>query len=200
MFVRKNNPANIRLDEDVLKTSWRRLQNVFIKTNIFALLILLQKTCSRRFLDILIKTTIFVLVIRVQAFFKTSWSRPTYSSWSYVFKTSSRRFQGVFKTSCQDFFETSSRRLVKTSTRYPQDVFKKFSRRLQDVLQKCLQDVFKTFWRRLQDVLEVCFQDVFKTYHQVKLFLLTRFQDVFETYTKRFWDALQRRLSIEGFA
>ena len=127
----------------------RRLQNVFIKANIFALLILLQKTSLRRFLDVLIKTNISVLVIRVQAFFKTSWSRPTYSSWSYVFKTSSRRFQGVFKTSCQDFFETSSRRLVKTSTRYPQDVFKKFSRRLQDVLQKCLQDVFKTFWRRL---------------------------------------------------
>ena len=49
---------------------------------------------------------------------KTSWSRPIYSSWSYVFKTSSRRFQHVFKT--------SSRRLAKTSSRH-----------LEDVLQRC---------------------------------------------------------------
>ena len=45
-------PANIRLDEDVLKTSLvfvfrRRLQDVLIKTNIFALLIRFQKTSSR---------------------------------------------------------------------------------------------------------------------------------------------------------
>ena len=54
--------------------------------------------------------------------------------------------------------------------------------------------------KRLQDVLQKCLQDVFKTYHQVKLFLITRFQDVFEIYSKRFSDVLQRRLSIEGFA
>ena len=57
--------ANIRLDEDVLKTSFvfvfrGRLQDVLIKTNIFALALHLQKT---------------------------SWSRPIYSSWPYVFKT-----------------------------------------------------------------------------------------------------------------
>ena len=78
--------------------------------------------------------------------FKTSGSRPIYSSWSYAFKTSLRRFQDVFKTSCLDPFKTPSRRL-------------------QDVLQKCLQDmfgrlqtsrknVFKTSSRRLQDVLK----------------------------------------------
>ena len=54
--------------------------------------------------------------------------------------------------------------------------------------------------RHLQDVLQRYLQDVFKTYHQVKLFLLTRFQDVFQKYSKSFWDALQRWLSIEGFA
>ena len=59
-----------------------------------------------------------------------------------------------------------------------QDVFKTFSRRLQDV--------FKTSSRRLQDVLQRSLQDVFKTYHQVKLFLLTRFQNDFEMYSKRF--------------
>ena len=68
--------------------------------------------------------------------FKTSWSRPIYSSCPYVFKASSRRFQDVFKMSCYN-------------------VFKTFSRRLQDVLQKRLQDVFK--------MSSTCFQDVFKT-------------------------------------
>ena len=65
--------------------------------------------------------------------FKTSWSRPVYSSWPYVFKTSSRRFA-----------KTSSRRLAKRSSRHLQDVFKTFSRRPQNV--------FKTSSRRLQDV------------------------------------------------
>ena len=133
-------PANIRLDEDVLKTSFvlvlrRRLQDVSIKTNIFTLLIRLQKT---------------------------SWSRPIYLSWSYVFKTSSRRLQ--------DIFNTSSRRF--------QDVLKTFSKRLQDIFKTSsghLQDVFKTFWRPLQDV--------FKTYHQVKLFLLTRFEVIKNVYS-----------------
>ena len=60
----RSNPANIRLDEDVLKKSWRRLsssysEGVLIKTNIFALIICLQKI---------------------------SWSRSVYLSWSYVFK------------------------------------------------------------------------------------------------------------------
>ena len=48
--------------------------------------------------------------------FKTSWSRPIYSSWSYVFKTSLRR-------------------LAKTSSRHLEDVFKTFSRRLQDIFK-----------------------------------------------------------------
>ena len=87
--------ANIRLDEDVLKTSFvfvfrRRLQDVFIKTNIFALIIRLQKT---------------------------SWSRPIYSSWQYVFKTSSRRFEDAFKASYKKVFQTSSRRLAKKPSR-----------------------------------------------------------------------------------
>ena len=116
-----------------------RLQDVFTKTNILALLIPLQKT---------------------------SWSRPIYSSWSYVFKTYSRRIPDVLPRRLENIFKASSRRLAKTS-----------SGRLQDVLL-----------RR------------FKTYHQVKLFLLTRFQDAFETYSKRVWDVLQRWLFIEGFA
>ena len=66
----------------------------------------------RRLQDVLIKTNMFALALRLQ---KTSWSRPIYSSWLYVFKTSSRR-------------------LAKTSSRH-----------LQDVLQGCLQDVLKTY-------------------------------------------------------
>ena len=91
------------------KTSWRRLQDVLIKTNMFALDLPLQKTFSRRLQDVLVKTNIFVLAIRLQD----------------VFKTFSRRLQDVFKT---------------------------FSRRLQDVLQKRLQDIFKTSSRRFEDV------------------------------------------------
>ena len=79
--------------------------------------------------------------------FKTSWSRPKYLSWLYVFKTSSRHFQDffyVFKTSYKSVFKTSSKRLIfKTSC---QDVFKTASKGFQDVLQKRLQE------RRFEDV------------------------------------------------
>ena len=111
-------PANIRLDEDVLKTSRRRLSSssseYFFKTSSRRLdqdeYVRLSLTSSE---DVLVKTNIFVLVICLQD----------------VLKTSSRRLQNVFKT--------SSRRL--------QDVFKMSSRHLQDVLQRYLQDVFKAY-------------------------------------------------------
>ena len=66
-------PVNIRLDEDVLKTSFvfvfrRRLdQDEYVR---------LSRTSSK---DV----------------FKTSWSRPIYLSCPYAFKTSSRRLQDV---------------------------------------------------------------------------------------------------------
>ena len=88
---------------------------------------------------------------------KTSWSRPIYSSWSYVFKTSSRRFQDVLQKRLQDVFKTSSRRLAKTSSRHLQDVF---LRRFQDVVQKRLPDIFKTSSRRLAKMSSRPFQDV----------------------------------------
>ena len=112
-ILQRWSPANKRLDEDVLKTSFvfvfrRRLQDVLIKTNIFVLAIRLQdvfKTFSRRLQDVLQK--------RLQD----------------IFKTSSRRFEDVFKTSSrrlekrlQDIFKTSSRRLAKISSRPVQDV------------------------------------------------------------------------------
>ena len=101
---------------------------------------------SRRLQDVLIKTNIFALLIRLQ---KTSSSRPTYSSWSHVFKASSRRLQDVLKT--------SSRR-PQDSSRRPQDVLKTF----QDVLSS--SSVFgNTISRRLRDVLKTFLRCTAKT-------------------------------------
>ena len=117
-------PANTRLDEDILKTSFvfvfgRRLEDVF-------------------------KTNMFALALRLQDVFKTSWSRPIYLSWPYVFKTSSRRFQDVFKTSSrrfQDVFKTSCKNVFKTSSRRLQDVLKTSSRRLAKISSRRFQYV-----------------------------------------------------------
>ena len=177
---------------------WRHLEDVFR--------LHLQKTSSRR-LDQ--NEHIRLTHTFSEDVFKTSRSRPIYSSWSYVFKTSSgclaktssrrlakmssRHLQDVFKskTSCENVFNTSSRRF--------QDVFKMSSRRLPDFLLKRLQDLFKASLRSLEETSLRHLQDVLETYHQVKLFLLTRFQDVFKTYSQCFWDVLQRWLSTEVF-
>ena len=95
-----SNPANIRLDEDVLKTSF-----VFVFT--------------RRLLQ---DKYIHFTHTSSEDVFKTSWSRPIYSSWSYDFKTSSRGFQDVLGKHLQDIFKTTSRLL--------QNIFKTFSRRI----------------------------------------------------------------------
>ena len=102
--------------------------------------------------------------------FKMSWSRPIYSSWSYVFKTFSRLLQDVFRTSCQDIFKTSSRRLEDVLPKRLQDIFNTSSRRFQDV--------FKTSSRHLQYVLLRRFQSIFKTssWH---------FQHVFKLFSRR---------------
>ena len=90
--------------------------------------------------------------------FKTSWSWPIYSPCPYVFKTSSRRFQDVFKTS---------------------------SKHLKDVLPRRLQDVFKTSSKLLANTSWKHLQDVLKTYHQVKLLLLTSLWEVFNMFVRR---------------
>ena len=117
---------------------WRRLEDVFRFR--------LQKTSSRRLQDVLIKTNMFALALRLQDVFKTSWSRPIYLSWLYVFKTSSRRFQDVFKTfrrRLQNVFKTSSRRLQDLL----EDVKLLRWRPVDDVFKTCLEDVLKTFSR-----------------------------------------------------
>ena len=87
----------------LMKTSWKRLEDVFRlrlqkmfsrrlnKTNIFALVIHLQKTPSRRLQDVLVKTNIFVPDIRLQHVFKTSCKNV---------KTYLRHLQDVLKMWC----------------------------------------------------------------------------------------------------
>ena len=84
-ICKRNFPANIRLDEDVLKNMniFAFIQDVLMKANIFLLIIHLQKTSSRCLQDVLVKTNIFVLSIRLQDVFKISSRR--------LAKTSSRR-------------------------------------------------------------------------------------------------------------
>ena len=99
-------PPNIRLHEDVLKTSFifvfrRRLhQDEFVRLSLTSL----------------------------EDIFKMSWSRPIYSSWPYVFKTSSRHLQDVLQ-------------------RYLQDVFKMYHQVKLFLLTR-LWEVFNTFLRR----------------------------------------------------
>ena len=83
----------------LMKTSFvfvlrRRLEDVLIKTNMFALDLRLQKTSSRRLQDVLVKTNIFALAIRLQ---------------------------DVLQKRLQDIFKTSSRRIAKISSRRFQD-------------------------------------------------------------------------------
>ena len=149
-YLTWRNPANIRLDEDVLKTFFvfifrRRLQDFLIKTNMFALALRLQKTSSRRL----------------------PWSRPIYSSWLYVFKTPSRRLQNVLPRRLQDVLQRRLQDIFKTFLRRFEDVFKTSSRRLK----KRLQDIFKTSSRRLEDVFKTSSRRLTKISS-------TRFQEV----------------------
>ena len=82
------NPANIRLDEDVLKTSWRRLSSSSSE-DVFKTSQDVFKTSSRRF----------------EGVFKTS-SR-------HLTEMCSKRLQNVFKTFCKDVFKTFLRPIIR---------------------------------------------------------------------------------------
>ena len=142
-----NVPANIRLDEDVLKTSWRCLEDVFR--------LRFQKTSSRRLQDVLIKKNMFALAFRLQ---KTSSRRLGQDQCICLGHMSSRRLQDVFKTSSRHLQD-----VLKTSSRLLQNVFKTSSRRLK-TSSRCLQDIFKTSCK-----------DIFKTFsrHTIKLICST---------------------------
>ena len=163
-FAPRTFPANIPLDEDVLKTSFvfffrRRLEKVF------------KTYWSRRICSPSLTSS--------EDVFKMSWSRTINLSWPYVFKTSSRRLRDVLPRRLQDILQKRLQDIFKTSC---QDVFKTSSKRLQG---NVLKNVFKTSSRRLQEVLQRYLQDVFKRYHQVKLFLLTRLWEAFNTFLRR---------------
>ena len=134
---RMTNPVNIRLDEDVLKTSYvfgRRLdQDVFIKTNILTLVICLQKMYSRR-LD------------------QDKYIR--LGNLSSRHQRSSRRFQNVLPRCCKNVFKTSSRQIGKMSWRK----LKTFSTRIIK-LNCCCEHVFKMTSRRIQHVFETFWED-----------------------------------------
>ena len=84
---------------------WRRLQNALIKTNIFILVIRLQKTSSGSLQDTLIKTNIFVLVIRLQD----------------IFKTFSKVIEHVFKRYCKNNYPQKDLPRPHISEIYDQD-------------------------------------------------------------------------------
>ena len=108
-----------------------------------------------------------------------SWSRRIHSSWSYVFKRSSKRFQDVL-------FKTSSRCLAETSSRHLQDVL---PRRLQDIFKTSRKNIFKTFSRRIIKLNCSCYHS-FKTSSR-------RNQRFFETYCED--DHLQKDLLRSHF-
>ena len=125
----------------------------------------------RCFQDVLIKTNIFVLIIHLQKFFQT-FSRGLQgaikTSCKNVFKTSSRRLQDILKMlsrRLQDVFKASWPRRIYLPYSYV------FRRRLQDVLIKTnifvliiyLQDIFKMFSRGLQDAFKISCKNVCRT-------------------------------------
>ena len=135
-------PANIRLDEDVLKTSWRLLSSC------------LQKTSSRR-----PDEDEYILINHTSSkdVFKTSLRRLGQDQYIRLVHASSRRLQDVFKTSSrrlQDVIKTSSRRLANTSWRP-----------LANTSWRHLQDVLKTYHQvKLFLLTSRSIQHVVKTY------------------------------------
>ena len=121
----------------LMKTSWRRLQDVFC--------LRLQKTSSKQVQD----EYICLSHTSSEDVFKTSWLRPIYSSWPYVFKTSSKRLAKTSSRHTQDVFKTSLRRLPDLLQRYLEDVFNMYHQTKLFLLTS-LRDLFSTFLRLLQ--------------------------------------------------
>ena len=93
------------------------------------------------------------------------------------------------------FMKTSSRRLdqdryIRITHTSSENVLKTSWRRLDQGKYILLGH---TSSKRLQDIFKTSCKNVFKTSTR-------HLEDVFGTYSKHFWDVLQRRLSIEGFA
>ena len=113
-LLARDNPANIRLDKDILKTSWRRLSSL-TSEHVF-------KTSSRSLNQDQYFRLRHTSWRRLQDVFKTSSRRLAKTFSRLLAKTSSKRLQGF----CKNVVKTSSRRL--------QDVSKASSRHFQDIL------------------------------------------------------------------
>ena len=100
--------------QDVLKMSWRRLEDVF-KTSRGRLVVL--KISWRRLEDVL----------------KTPWR-----CFEDVMKTSLKRLEDVFSRCLEDIFKTSWRRLEDV---WPRRIYWSWPRRLEDILKTYSQDV-----------------------------------------------------------
>ena len=96
-------------------------------------------TFRRRLQDALMKTNIFSLIIRLQ---KTSSRRLDEDKYILINHTSS---EDVFKMFSRCLGQDQYIRLVHTSSRLPQDVFKTSSRRLANTSWRHLEDVLKTY-------------------------------------------------------
>ena len=106
-------PANIYLDEDVLKTSFvfvsrRSFQDVFRTSSSRQIYFPWSYVFKKCLQDLLIKADIFVLVIRLQ---KISSRRLDLDE--YICKTSLRRLQDSLPRHLQDVFKKSSRCTIK---------------------------------------------------------------------------------------
>ena len=94
----------------LMKTSWRCLEGVFRLRH--------RKTSSRRLQDVLIKTNMFALTLRLQKTSSRRLGQDQYIRLGYTYSRRlqdvfPRRLQDVFKTSCKNVFKTSSRRIIK---------------------------------------------------------------------------------------
>ena len=112
----------------------------------------------RRLQDLLIKANVFALVIHTSSedAFKTSsrrlhqdqYIRLGHMPCHDVFKTSSKHLQYVLQKRLQDIFRMSFKNVDKISSRHFQDIFKKPSRRIHHIFEMyCGDDLHRSnFW------------------------------------------------------
>ena len=124
-----------------MKKSWRRLEDVFR--------LRLHKTSWRRLQVVLIKANMFALSLTSsEDVFKTSSRCVGQDQYIRLGHTSSRLLQDVLKTSSkrlQDIFKTSYEDVFKTSTKCLQDLMR--NRQVKVFLLTRLWEAFKTFLR-----------------------------------------------------
>ena len=112
-------PANIRLGEDVLKTSWKRLEDVF-------------------------SVIFFCLPRRLENVLKTSWTHNCKTSCKRILNTSWKRLEDVL----QDILKTSWRRLERRKVlrwRHLEDVLKTSWKTRNVCWDGCLQNFIFLF-------------------------------------------------------